>query len=61
MNRREKAFQNIGVLVIGIFVGTALAVAVFLGAIGKDEPEPERENYRITERRTEWVSNVKAW
>ena len=61
MNKKERAYHSIGIFVIGIFIGTALAVAVYLGAVGKSEPEPARENFRITERESAWVSNVRAW
>jgi len=61
MNRKERTFHSIGIFVIGIFIGTALAIAVYLGAIGKDEPAQARENIRIMDRESAWVSNVKAW
>ena len=61
MDNKERIFHSIGIFVIGIFIGTALAIAVYLGAVGNDEPKPTRENFRITERESAWVSNVKAW
>ena len=60
MNRKERIIHNIGIFVIGIFAGVALAAAAYLGFFSS-EPEPERENIRITERESAWVSNVKAW
>ena len=60
MNRNERIIHNIGIFVIGIFIGVALAAAAYLGFFSS-EPEPERENIRITERESAWTTNVKAW
>ena len=60
MNKNERIIHNIGILVIGIFIGVALAIAAYIGFFSR-EPEPERENFRITERESAWTTNVKAW
>ena len=60
MNKNERIIHNIGIFVIGIFVGVALAAAAYLGFFSSEQ-EPERENIRITERESAWTTNVKAW
>jgi len=61
MNRNERIIHNIGIFVIGIFLGVAAAVAVYVGAFSREEPKPERENIRIMDRQSTMTTNVKAW
>ena len=62
MNRNERIMHNIGIFVVGIFLGVALCVTVYLGFFAAErEPTQERENIRITERESAWTTNVKAW
>ena len=61
MNRNERIIHNIGIMVIGIFLGVALAVAVAVGVFSREEKEPQRENIRITDRQSTMTTNVKAW
>ena len=60
MNRNERIIHNIGIMVIGIFLGVALAIAAYTGFFG-GEQETERENIRITDRQSTMTTNVKAW
>ena len=60
MNRNDRIIHNIGIMVIGIFLGVVLAIAAYTGFFG-GEQETERENIRITDRQSTMTTNVKAW
>ena len=61
MNRNERIIHNIGIMVLGVFLGVALAVVVYVGVFCREEPKSERENIRILDRQPTMTTNVKAW
>ena len=61
MERNDRIFHAIVILLLGMFIGVVLSITAYYGLFSNEEKEPERENIRITERESAWVSNVKAW
>ena len=61
MNRNERFFHNMMIFAVGIFIGAALAVTVYLCAFTAKEKEPERRNIPINSKQSTMTTNIKAW